>query len=299
MSRILVAGATGFLGSEICRQLRTARWSVRGLVRETSRPDKVSRLHFLGVETVEGDVRDRTSLDRACEGVTHVITTVSAMPFSYVAGVNDIQTVDLEGVTNLIEAAKTSQISHFVYISAGENGLRLQCPLSDAKNEIERKLKDSGLTYTILRPGPFMDVWLSPAVGFDAANGKVVIYGTGKNPISWIAVRDIAKFAILSLEHPAAKNTVIELGGPQAISPLDIVRYFEEAQGRSFEMQFVPVEALQAQEAAAIDPMQKSFNVMMQFMDQENRIEMSETITRFAIRLTPLQEYIKHIANSV
>jgi uncharacterized protein YbjT (DUF2867 family) len=292
---ILVAGATGLLGSEICRQLSVAGKSVRGLVRQSSEPAKVSRLQSFGVETFEGDVRDRASLDKACQGVTAVICTVSAMPFSYQAGVNDIQTTDLEGVTNLIEAAKTNQVSHFVYTSVSENALHSECPLIHAKSEVERRLRESGLTFTILHPSAFMEVWLSPAVGFDAANGKVVIYGTGENPISWIAVHDITQFAVTSLDHPAAKNAVLELGGPQAISALDAVRCFEQAYGRSFELQFLPMEALQAQEAAATDPMQQTFSVLMQFMAKGDTIEMSHTLKTFGIQPTSLEEYVRHV----
>jgi NADH dehydrogenase len=216
------------------------------------------------------------------------------MPFSYQPGVNDIQKVDLEGITNLIEAAKANQVSHFVYTSVSQNALREDCPLVEAKSEVERRLKESGLTYTILHPSAFMEVWLSPAVGFDAANGKVAIYGTGENPISWIAVHDITQFAVASLDHPAAKNTVLELGGPEAVSALEAVRCFEQSYGRSFELQFVPMEALQAQQAAATDPMQQTFSVLMQFMAKGDAIEMSDTLKTFGIRPTSLEEHIKH-----
>jgi uncharacterized protein YbjT (DUF2867 family) len=56
-----------------------------------------------------------------------------------------------------------------------------------------------------------MEAWLSPVVGFDAANAKATVYGTGQNPISWIAIQDVARFAVASLDHPAAKNATLEL----------------------------------------------------------------------------------------
>lgn len=264
-------------------------------MRASSDPAKVSRLQSFGAEIFQGDVRDRASLDRACQGVTAVMCTISAMPFSYQAGVNDIQTTDLEGITNLIEAAKGSQVAHFVYTSAVRKDRSYICPLTDAKNEVERRLQESGLSYTILRPSAFMEVWLSPAVGFDAANGKAVIYGTGRNPISWIAVPDIARFAIASLEHPAARNAILDFGGPEAISPLGAVRCFEQAFGRTMELQFVPVEALKAQAAAATDPMQKTFSVLMQFIADGDPVEMDETAREFGIRLTTLDEYISQM----
>lgn len=294
MSTILVAGSTGLLGSEICRQLTAAGKTVKGLVRPTSNPDKVSRLQSFGVETVQGDVRDRASLDRACEGVTHVITTVSAVPFSYEPGVNDLQTTDVEGTTNLIEAAKSNRVAQFIFTSvpidaAPEN------PVKSANREVERRLKESGLIYTILRPTFFMDVWLSPAVGFDPANAKAAIYGTGQNPISWIAVRDVAQFAVASLDHPAAKNATLLLGGPEAISPLEVVKTFEEVGGRPFELQFVPVEVLEMQQAAATDPLQQSFSALMRYYAEGHWIEMSAMYQSFSVQPSTLQEYAKGI----
>ena len=74
---ILIAGATGFLGGEICRRLVGSGETVRGLVRATSDHAAVERLRGLGVETVVGDVRDRPSLDAACRGVRTVVSTVT------------------------------------------------------------------------------------------------------------------------------------------------------------------------------------------------------------------------------
>src|SRR5712692_50510 len=73
----LVVGATGLLGGEICRQLRQAGKPVRALTRPTADPLKVEQLKRLGATLVQGDVKDRASLDAACRGATAVITTAS------------------------------------------------------------------------------------------------------------------------------------------------------------------------------------------------------------------------------
>ena len=88
------------------------------------------------------------------------------------------------------------------------------------------------MTYTILQPTFFMEVWLSPALGFDAAQGTAQVYGSGQHKISWISFQDVAEFAIASLDNPAARNAVIELGGPEALSPLEVVKVFEKQSGR-------------------------------------------------------------------
>jgi uncharacterized protein YbjT (DUF2867 family) len=297
MSTVLVAGATGMLGSEICKQLTAAGKSVRGLVRESSDPTKVERLHSLGVETIVGDLRDRASLDAACKGVTHVITTVSAMPFSYIPGVNDLQLTDVDGTTNLIGAAKADGVSQFVFTSVRVDQIP-DSPLKWVNGEVENRLKASGLVYTILRPSFFMEVWLSPAVGFDAANAKAAIYGNGQNPISWVAIRDVAQFEVATLDNPAAMNATLNIGGPEAICPLDVVKIFEEAGGRSFEVQLVPEQALEAQQAAATDPMQQSFAAGMRAYAGGDPIEMSSVLQTFGVQLRPLKEYAKQVVGS-
>jgi len=292
MSTILVAGATGLLGNAICQRLSAAGKSVRALVRESSDPSRVSKLRAAGVETIIGDVRDRASLDRACQGVSAVICTVSSMPFSYLPGVNDIQSTDLNGIINLIEVAQANHVSQFIYTSFVTN-TDINFPLQDAKRAVEQKLKDSGMIYTILRPSYFMEVWLSPSVGFDPANAKAVIYGTGQNPISWISLQDVAQFAVASLDHPAAKNATLALGGPEAVCPSDVVKIFERANERSFELQFVPDEALQVQQAAATDPMQQSFSGIMRYYALGDPIEMSATLQTFAMQPTTVEEYVR------
>ena len=290
---ILVVGSTGLLGREICRRLAAKGKPTRALVRATSDQAKVAELKGYGAEIVVGDLRDRASLDAACQGVTAVISTVSSIPFSYVPGQNDLQTVDLEGVTDLIAAAEAAGVEHFVYISFPP--MEIEFPLQDAKRAVEQRLRSSGLDYTILRPTFFTEVWLSPALGFDCANRKVQLYGTGLNPLSWISFQDVAHFAVESLDSPAARNVTLELGGPQTLAPAEVVRIFEQVGGQPFEVQYVPVEALRAQYAASADPMQKCFAAMMICCAAGTVIDMSETLKSFPVRLRSVHEYARQV----
>jgi uncharacterized protein YbjT (DUF2867 family) len=287
---VLVVGATGMVGSEICRLLSAEGKGVRALVRATSDPGKVSTLQAMGTETVLGDLRDPVSLAAACKGADAVISTVSSMPFSYVPGENDIQMTDLQGEMNLIDAAKAAGVKHFVFTSFSGN-IDHDFPLRNAKRAVEQYLRESGMKYTILRPSFFTEVWLSPAVGFDAANAKATIYGDGSNPISFISTGDVAQFAVASLENPAAANATLELGGPAALTPREVVKIFEAVQGRAFEVQHVPTEALAAQQAAAEDPMMQSFSALMRTYAAGDPIEMSKVLQVFPLELKRVQEY--------
>ena len=288
----LVVGATGLLGGELCRRLAAEGRPVRALVRATSDPAKVEALQSLGVEIVEGTLCDPATLQAACRGVKAVISTASSMPFSYVPGENDIQHVDLEGTKCLVDAAQAAGVQQFIYISFTMDN---EFPLRDAKRAVEQRLKDSGLTYTILRPSYFMEVWLNPAVGFDAANATAKIYGSGQNPLSLISFPDVAKFAVASLNNPAARNATIELGGPEALSQLQTVQIFEELGGRPFEVEYVPEAALADQQATATDPMQQSFAGLMQKYARGDAVDMRETLNTFPMQITSVREYAQNV----
>jgi NADH dehydrogenase len=290
-STVFVAGATGLLGSEICRQLIAKNKNVKGLVRITSDSNKVAQLKELGVETIEGDLKNTDSLKNSLHGVSIIISTVSSI-LSRQEG-DTIQTVDDEGQNNLIDAAVGAGVNHFIYISFCE--MPGQSPLQTAKRKVEKHLAESGLNYTILQPTYFMDVWLNPMLGFDYPNAKATIYGQGKNKISWIAIKDVASFAVAALDNPAAKNAVIELGGPEALSPLEVVNIFETTKEKKFELQFVPEEAIIAQRDGAQDPLSESFAALTLGVVKGSEIDMKNTLDVFPIHLTSVNDYVTRL----
>jgi len=92
---------------------------------------------------------------------------------------------------------------------------------------------------------------------------------------------------------PAARYATLELGGPEALSPLQVVRIYEQATGRSFEVQHVPEEALQAQQEAATDPMEQSFAGLMRGYARGDAINMQATLETFPLQLTSLRDYAR------
>jgi len=290
-STVLVAGATGFLGTEICRQLIEKNKKVKGLVRSSSDAVKVNRLKDMGVETVIGDLKDKGSIVNALSGVSAVISTASST-ISRQEG-DSIQTVDEEGQIHLIDAAVEAGVSQLVYVSVYP--MQGDIPLQHVKRRVEKHLAESGLSYTILQPTYFMEVWLGPALGFDFKNAKANIYGEGRNPITWISIQDVAAFAVASLDNSSATNKTFGLGGPEALSPLEVVQIFEKVKGEKFELQFVPENALKAQKEAAQDPISESFAGLMIAFAQGNRIDMTDALKVFPMKLMSVREYAERV----
>lgn len=286
----LVVGATGWLGSEICSRLRKRGLPVRALVRKSSDSAKVEQLRSLGAEIIAGDLQDRSSLERACSGATAIITTasttISRQPH------DSLEKTDLQGQLNLIEAAKKARVKRFVFISFSGN-LEGDTLLHRAKRSAEKRLRESGLTYTILRPSCFMEMWLSPMFGFDIYNRKAQIYGSGNQPLSYISVHDVAEFAVEALVNDKAANQTIELGGPEPVTPREAVKIAEEEMGAEFEIIQLPEDALKQQFAAAQDEYQRTFASFMLGVCSGDPIDMKETLRKFPIRMTSVRDYLR------
>jgi NADH dehydrogenase len=293
----LVVGATGpvGLGGEICRQLRSAGQPVRALVRPTANADRLANLARIGVELVNGDLRNRRSLDEACRGIETVISTASMMVSSQEG--DTVENVDGTGQTALVDAANTAGVSSFAYVSFSKH-IDQDFPFRNAKRAVERRLQHSRLAYTILRPTFLMEVWLNPIAGFDFRQGRARIYGLGRNLISWISMYDVARFAVMCLGMPLARNATFELGGPEALSPLDAVRIFEEVSGRPFHLEFISEETLAEQQQNASDSLQCSLAGLSRCYAAGDVIDMTAVLRSFPVALTSVRGYARRVLES-
>jgi len=289
----LVAGATGLLGMDICSRLRARGRGVRGLVRPSSDPERVNALIEQGAATVTGDLREAASLEAACRGATTVISTVNTV-HSRQPG-DGFETTDSEGHAKLIQAADNAGVKRFVFISFSKN-LGGDDPLTRAKRETERRLARSGLAYTILRPSLFMEIWLGPHTGFDYEKGQVVIFGAGTNPISFISQADLAELAVRATDEPVPDNETIELGGPRAVTPAEVVGIFEARFARRFQVTHVPEAALRQQLEAATDPMARTFASLQLSYARGDDIHMDRVLERYPMRMRSVEDHASALA---
>jgi NADH dehydrogenase len=214
----------------------------------------------LQVQIVTADLKDPSTLGPACIGATTVISGATAV-IPRAPG-DSINAVDRDGHLALIDAAATAGVRHFVFVSYSGN-LDTQSPLTEAKRTVERHLRESGTGFTILRPTFFMETWLSPVVGFDLAARHVRIFGDGNAPVSWVALGDVAAVAAACADSPAARDATIEFGGPDPLTPLQVVAMAQDIGGAAIDVEHVSVPDLQAQRTAARTDTEAAFAALM------------------------------------
>ena len=284
---ILVVGATGILGEEICRQLVAAGHRVAGLVRAGSDAQKVSRLRALGVTLLEGDLKDPASLRAACSAARSVISTATSTR-SRQDG-DSVFSVDQDGHFHLVDAAREAGVGQFLYVSFPP--MREDFPLQAAKRAVEARLRTSGMPYTLLQPVNFMEVWLSPFLGFDVANARARIFGEGRGPNNWISFHDVARFVVAAVDNPRALNETFAFGGPEALTQLEVVALFEQLTGRAFTLEFVPEEALQAMRTTGEDPMPKTAAGLMLNCSRGDTLDMARVLEVLPVTCTTVREF--------
>jgi uncharacterized protein YbjT (DUF2867 family) len=243
-----------------------------------------------GARPIHGDLRYRSSLDTAVEGVRTVITTAKS---SMRGGEDNSQSVDLEGNRNLIEAAREAGVEHFVFVSALGADPDHPAPFMQAKAQTEAALRESGMGYTILAPNAYMQVWPALVVGVPALTGQTVtLVGEGRRRHSFVSNRDVAAFAVAALDNPAARNEYLAIGGPESLTWLDVVATYERVLDRSIPVEFVamgePVPGLP-------DPMPEMMAGMETY---DTAIEMEETSRTFGVPLTTLETFVREQVSS-
>ena len=184
----LVLGATGQQGGATARALAADDRRVRALVRDPQ-STKAKALSQLGIETVQGDLRDKTSLTRALSCVHGVFV---ALPSSADAGgITDDD--ELNFGRAVIDAAKHAGVLHLIYSSTIGASPDLGLGHYESKWHIENHLRDSGVPFTIVRPAPFMEMLLLPHFGL--GEGVATFFSAPDQVVQFIAVRDIGFIA--------------------------------------------------------------------------------------------------------
>jgi uncharacterized protein YbjT (DUF2867 family) len=292
---VLVAGATGSLGSRITRELRLRGARVRALVRPGASVQTRAGLATAGVEIADADLENVRSLPQALEGVTSVVSTVTAFPRD--ERFDAIEQVDAAGNVALIDAAEAEGVARFVFVSF--KPVAIDFPLQRAKRSVEQRLRGASLDTVVLRPGKFMDIWFSPLCGFDAAGARATVFGGGTSPVTWIAAADVAEIAARSALGEGPVSGVLELGGPEALSQREVIERFEDVLGTRFALEHIASAELERRRAGASHPVDESLAALMLEAELGAVTDRAAMLAAFPLELTTVSAFAARVALSL
>lgn len=281
---ILVVGATGRLGGSIARALLDSGKPVRVMVRDGSSFDDAR------AEMVRGDLKDPDSLREVCRGVDVVVTTANAIAPRQ-AG-DTIESVDRMGNLNLIAAATTEGVDRFVFVSVLGAAADHFVPFIRAKGETEQALRESGLSWTILRPDPFMDVWFPLVIGPALKGGAVTLVGEGRQRHSMVAMLDVVNYAVAAVERDEAANQVLAVGG-EPVTWHEVVDTFSEVLGHDIPVHTVPP----GEPVPGLPDFVAELLASLELY--ESPLDMSELSRTFGVKTTSLQDFARGFVNAV
>ncbi len=281
---ILIIGATGYLGNMITRKLLAQGLEIRVLVRSGGNSQPLAEA---GAQPVQGDLQDPASLHAACQGVDTVISTAGTRTYDYR---ETNQAADVCGYKNLFKAAKAAGVGHFILISAVGADPCSPIPYIAAKGQMETDLRASGMDFTIIRPSYFMDFWFMGLVFGPAMKGEPVwVLGEGNDPHSPVVAGDVAEFVVTAAGHPAARNRVIVVAGPQPLSLREAALVAERILGKPVLVKsFDPAAA-----PAELSPL--TVQLMTLSSPADFTKETAQAAGEFGIRQTTLDEFLQGI----
>ena len=237
-SRVLVVGATGQLGSVIARKLIASGARVRVLARSGD-----TLAQFAGeAELAAVDLRDLTKLTEACRGVDEIVATANN---NMGKGPDSPTRIDLACYQNLCAAARNTGVRRLTYVSF--RGVSQDAPVDifRIKWYIEDAIRRSGIPHVMLRPTAFMDVWIDQILAKGIREkGVATIFGDGTAVANYIAVDDVAEFAVRILSRADIVNEAVEAGGPSNVSLNDLATLVERRLNASGKRRHIPVVAM-------------------------------------------------------
>ncbi len=228
-TKVLVAGASGYLGTYISKELVNKGFDTRIIVRDKA------KIHFTAdnLEVVEAHVTKSASLQNICNDVEIVI---SALGITKQKDGLEHMDVDYQANANILQEAKKSGVKKFICISVLNCDKLRHLRICEAKEKFVDELKASGLDYCVVRPNGFfsdMSEFLKMA-----QKGKIYLLGNGEKKLNPIHGADLAEFVVKQI-HQTQKD--VSVGGPEIFSHNEIAKLALHSYSKPAKLIHIPI----------------------------------------------------------
>ena len=295
--KVLVTGATGFVGPKVANAIVDAGHEVRVLERK---PGSWSKAGIRCQEAAQGDMTDPQSLRQAVEGrdvVVHLVAIRQGRPEQF-------EQIMVDGTRSLIAAAKEAGVKRFVLMSAlgTTEETKDLVPYYGAKWQQERDLEGSGLEYVTFRPSFIFgrDGGILPTFRRLAKLTPVTpIIGSGGQRIQPIWIDDLAAYFAAAIDKPELANRTFELGGPDVVSWNEFWERLKQALRVRRPSVHVPVglmrlNAFVTERLPGNIPLTRDLLKMLETGD--NVVTDAAAVETFELPLVPLDEQLRRAA---
>lgn len=293
---ILVAGGTGFVGSEIARQALARGHTMRCLARGTRDVSgTVRELKRLGAEICHGNLAEPASLTSAFAGVN---VLVHAIGIIRERKEQTFEKLVVTGTRNLVAEAKRAGVRQIIYISAAGTRENARSTYHRTKWQAEQIIIQSGIPYTVFRPsvifGP-RDAFINLLAKLIRYNPVVPVIGSGLSKLQPVSVKDVAACAVKSLADPRAQNQIFEIGGPQAYTYNELLDVVAKVMLKKRMKIHLPLALMRPVvrllEIMLTNPPVTSEQLIM--LQEDNVCDNRKLIGTFGIALLPLEAGIR------
>ena len=233
--RILLTGATGYIGGRLLGALEEAETAVRCMARD---PERLRPRLGPDSTAVAGDVLEPATLPRALEGVDTAYYLIHSMGSG-----DDFEARDREGARNFARAARGAGVGKIVYLGGLGHGDDLSAHLR-SRQEVGRILRESGVPTVELRASIILG---SGSLSFEMIRAlverlPVMVHPRWvRTPSQPIAVEDVVAYLVEALAMDPAESVVYEIGGARRVSYAEIMRAYARVRGLRRLMIPVPV----------------------------------------------------------
>jgi len=245
MKRILIIGASGFVGGYLARQLLLEGYKVRCLART---PNKLKELAALGCEIVKGDFTDANSVQQALQSMDAVYVSIHTLaPQHKDTAKLGFMDIEMNALKNIVQGCKLQHVRRVIYVTSLGISAEAKDEWTNGRWKTQQYLLESGLDATVIQPGMIVGIG---GQGFNlvlanAQKSIAFVLGNGRNKFRCIAIADLIYNLIGVLNEPETNGKCYEVGGDDILTSDQLINAAADVTGHRYPMKIhIPLALL-------------------------------------------------------
>lgn len=236
-SKVMVAGATGYIGGGVLQVLHQQGFWVRALCRD---PKRLKHPEWCD-EIFVGQATQPDTLQGLCAGIDVVFSSIGTRSFQRKP---TLWEVDYQGNLNILKAAKAAGVKHFIFVSVIHSSEMARfTPIATAREKVATAIQQSGIDYTIFAPTGFFN---DMAEFFISAQrkGTIYLFGDGAGTINPLSALDLGEEVVRTIQEPQLRNQVRSVGGCETFTHRQIAELAFQVLGKTPQIKTIPAAAV-------------------------------------------------------